>query len=131
MILKKIFLLFVVFLLSPGLAIYGRQSKIILSCDKTNDLYTIIKNNNLPYSRYASPEEALKNTREGDILLILADNYPTEQIKINEELYRKIEKKNINAFIEYPSCIPQVHFKKIEKTKKERVVIYHKFFQWY
>ena len=128
MILKKIFLLFVVSLLFPGLAIYGRQSKIVFSCGKTNDLYTIIKNNSLPCSRYANPEEALKNTREGDILLILADNYPAEQTKTNEELYRKIEKKNIKVFIEYPSYIPQVHFEKIQKTKKERVVIITNFF---
>jgi hypothetical protein len=120
---KTIIAFFVLFLFFPGSFIQARQSRIILSCNEANDLYTIIKNNKLPHSRYASPEEALKNVQKGDVLLILANNYPDEQTKINEEFYQLIERKNIKAYIEYPSYIPDIYFEKTLKSKKERIVI--------
>lgn len=120
---KTIIVFFVLILLFPGSFIHGRQSRIILSCNEANDLYTIIKNNKLPHSRYTSSEEALKNVQKGDVLLILANNYPDEQTKINEEFYQLIERKNIKAYIEYPSYIPDIHFEKTLESKKERIVI--------
>jgi len=100
-----------------------RENKIIISSDKTNNLYTIIKNNKLPHSRYDSPEEALNNVRKGDVLLILADNYPEKQTEISDHFYRTLKKKNCSAYIEYPSHIPGLETDEVIKADKERVDI--------
>lgn len=129
MLLKKIILSFIIFLLTSATVICENKGRIVISCDKTNDLYTIIKNNNFKHSRYANPKEALSNAKEGDILLILADSYPAELTKTDEDFYHTIEKKNIKAYIEYPSYIPDIQIEKKQSKNKERVVTTSNFFK--
>ncbi len=129
MLLKKIILSFIIFLLTSTSVICENKGRIVISCDKTNDLYTIIKNNNFKHSRYANPKEALSNAKEGDILLILADSYPAELTKTDEDFYQTIEKKNIKAYIEYPSYIPDTQIEKKQSNNKERVVTTSNFFK--
>ena len=128
MFVKKIILSCFIILFLPVALMCGKQNKIVISSDKTNNLYTIIKKNNLSHTRYDSPKEALKNVRNGDVLLVLADNYPEKQTQISDEFYRVIKEKNIRTFIEYPSHIPDFELGEIVKADKERVVINTNFF---
>lgn len=128
-LVKKILLLCAAALLLSGSFIYGKQNKIVISSDKTNNLYTIIQNSNLDHSWYDSPKKALQNLRDGDVLLILANNYPEERTKIDEEFYRIIKEKRIRTFIEYPSYIPNFGFETVKTATKERVVINTHFFK--
>lgn len=121
--IKRIILSCFIILFLPVALMCERENKIIISSDKTNNLYTIIKNNKLPHSRYDSPEEALNNVRKGDVLLILADNYPEKQTEISDHFYRTLKKKNCRTYIEYPSHIPDFEPGEVIKADKERVVI--------
>lgn len=91
--IKKIILPCFIILLLPVALMCERENKIIISSDETNNLYSMIKNSRLPHSRYENPDEALKHVRKGDLLLILADDYPEKQTEISDLFYRTLKKK--------------------------------------
>lgn len=96
---------------------------MVIYCDESNNLYSIIKRSDVQFSRFDTPEEALYHTGVKDALLILADNYPHEQTRVSDEFYRILKAKNIRAFIEFPSDIPNIKLGDVKKGKHERVVI--------
>lgn len=122
-LVRRIILSFFIILFLHVAIVCESQNKFVISSNKTNNLYTVIKDNNLPYSRYDSPEEAFKNVRKGDVLLILADGYPEKQTLISDDIYRGIKEKNISTYIEYPSHIADFKLGEVIKANKERVVI--------
>lgn len=65
---------------------------------------------------------------ENSAVLILSENYPEEKTPLNEDFYRLLIERNIRAYIEYPSCVPNIHFIKSEEIKKQRVVVNSNFF---
>lgn len=119
--LQKLYLCFLI-LFIPILFVRGNDKRIVVSCDKSNNLFTIIQNSKLKHIRYNSPSEAIRNAKEGDVVLILANKYPEELTQVTNDLYKIIEEKKIKAFIEFPSLIPNVQIQKIIKANKERAV---------
>ncbi|MFA6702168.1 MAG: hypothetical protein WCR12_05135 [Dysgonamonadaceae bacterium] len=119
--LQKLYLSFFI-LFIPLLFVRGNEKRVVFSCDKSNNLYTIIQNSKLDNVRYDSPSEAISNAHEGDVVLILANKYPEELTQMTNEMYRIIGEKNIKTFIEFPSLIPNIPINNITKANKERAV---------
>lgn len=117
--LQKLYLSFFI-LFIPLLFVRGNEKRVVFSCDKSNNLYTIIQNSKLDNVRYDSPSEAISNAHEGDVVLILANKYPEELTQMTNEMYRIIGEKNIKTFIEFPSLIPNIPINNITKANKER-----------
>ncbi len=101
------------------LHIYGTQD---------NDLVEILKAQKIKTERYSNALEAVNSARHGEGILILADNYPTTQVKLDELVFQTIKEKELRAYIEFPSEIPGVSLGKIEKAKAERAVVNSDFF---
>ncbi|SFK89786.1 hypothetical protein [Proteiniphilum acetatigenes] len=101
---------------------FSKQT-IILSCNEQNDLYNVLKNNGIACVRFNTPEEAILNAREGSAVMILADNYPTETVKVDSILFDEALKKKLRLYLEYPSSIPGYVSHGIKKTHWERAVI--------
>src|SRR5690606_5415008 len=86
---------------------YSCQSNEVLLhvfSDPENDLLQVVKRQTgIRVINYSSPLEAVKSSSGGDAILILSDNYPEIQVKINDEIYDIIKKKKLRAYIEFPS----------------------------
>ena len=121
----KIPILVISFLFSVLFQVNGGEklSKISLSCKADNDLYILLKENKIACDRYNSPEEAIKNAREGSGVLVLADGYPTQVTVIDAPLYEKATLKKLRLYVEYPSFLPGVATGSPRGTQWERAVI--------
>ena len=73
--------------------VYDRQGTFVLSCQENNDLYTVLKNNEIPYTRCDTPEAAVDAASEGAAVLILADGYPQQPTAIGDAVFEKAAKK--------------------------------------
>lgn len=100
----------------------GRQ-KIAISCEEGNDLYRVMKENNIPCIRFESPEEAIHHAKEGGAVMILAQGYPAETVSLDSMLYQEIEQKQLRMYIEYPTSVPGYPTKGIRDTHWERAVV--------
>lgn len=114
------FLIFFVILISS--CSVSRQV-IILSCSVNNDLYEVLKENNISCVRYNTAEEAIENAKNGSAVMILADNYPFKTTEMNTGLYEKANEKKLRLYIEFPSSIPGYETEEIKKTHWERAVV--------
>ncbi len=100
----------------------GRQ-KIAISCDEENDLYRVMKENNIPCIRFDSPEEAILQAKVGGGVMILAQGYPAETVKLDSALYKEVVAKKLRLYIEYPESVPGYPSKGVRETHWERAVV--------
>lgn len=96
---------------------------IILSCNESNDLYKVLKENKIHCIRYNTPEEAINNAAQGSAVMILADDYPVKTTQMDSYLFEKAGFKNLRLYVEFPSSIPGYETDTIKKTEWERAVI--------
>lgn len=101
---------------------FSKQT-IILSCNEQNDLYNVLKENGIRCIRFNTPEEAILHASKGDAVMILAENYPVETVKMDSTLFEEVSKKRLRLYLEYPSSIPGHLSNGIKKTHWERAVI--------
>ncbi len=97
--------------------------KLILSCEKDNDLFRTLMNNNIACLRFDNPEAAIEHAGDGTGVMILADGYPGKTTSLTQDLLSKAEKKKLRMFIEYPSSIPGMELLTPRETNLERVVV--------
>ncbi|HEX7411332.1 MAG TPA: hypothetical protein VF298_04245, partial [Bacteroidales bacterium] len=83
----------------------------------------VLKENKITCDRYNSPEEAIKNAREGSGVLVLADGYPANVTLMDASLYEKAVSKKLRLYVEYPSYLPGVVLGSPRGTQWERAVI--------
>ncbi len=65
---------------------------------------------------------------ENGSLLVLSKNYPDEKVPLNDDFYRVLAEKNIRAYIEYPSFVPNITFTEPDEILKQRMVTSSRFF---
>lgn len=99
------------------------RNDINLSCSDDNDLYRTLVENRIECTRYDSPEEAIDNSADGSVLLILADNYPYKTTSMDPQLFYKAEAKKLRLYVEYPSFLPGMEMGQPRGTHWERAVI--------
>ncbi len=73
-----------------------------------NDLYLVLKNQNIKLNRVYTIKDALKRGKKGDVLIFAADSYPTGKFKLDEEFYQTVRSKGFKVYVEYPSYISGV-----------------------
>ncbi len=103
----------------------GKQRNITLSiyCSKDNDLYRLLETMGKDCKRYDDIETALESSPENATLLILAKDYPDKKTVIPTGFYKKVRKKNLKVFIEFPDRLVSGKTGEIKSTKKERLVV--------
>jgi hypothetical protein len=117
-------LITVVLLVSVFQANGAKDRNIIsLSCREDNDLYLVLKENQIACNRYDSPEEAIGKATSGSGVLILADGYPVNTTLMDISLYEKANSKNLKLYVEYPSYLPGLELGSPRGTHWERAVI--------
>ncbi len=102
-----------------GISIYSKEH---------NDLYQLVKTGMPNCKRFDNIDAALENTADGQALLILAKDYPNKKTSIPEDFYKKVRKKNLKVYIEFPNHLPSGPAGSIRDTEKERLVITSDFF---
>src|SRR5690348_7344852 len=58
------------------------SSRFVLSCVPGNDLARVLQENGITISRFDTPLQAVNEAAEGEAVLILADDYPTNTTQI-------------------------------------------------
>ena len=104
-------------------AFTNHDADIYLDCNKTNDLYNLLIENNYSCKRYDNISEALKETPSGETLLVLAQHYPAIKTKLPENFYKIAKTKKLKVFVEFPDRLPDGDTGEIKSTKKKRLVV--------
>lgn len=115
--------LFAILILFSFHACGQRQNVITISCHENNDLYLVLKENNVSVYRYDTPDQAIDQAKAGSGVMILADDYPAQTTTINASLFEKAKAKNLRLYVEYPSYLPNLQLEPPKPTSLERVVV--------
>lgn len=99
------------------------KSKILISCSESNDLYIVLKQNNIPLRRFDTPQEAVRKSGKGAGILILADDYPSGTTSLDSLILEEAGRKKLRLYIEYPSWLPGIVTGQPKETTLERVVV--------
>ena len=113
----------VLLLILSSLLISCSENKLTISCSKSNDLYAVLENSNIPFKLAASAKDAVLKADKGSGVIILADDYPGKLTEIDEEVYSVAREKKLRLFIEYPSFIPGTVTGSVQRTQWERAVV--------
>ncbi|GAA5220265.1 hypothetical protein GCM10025777_08950 [Membranihabitans marinus] len=102
-----------------------QQENILhISGNPNNDLTQILKDQEqINYKIYNSPIEALDQAKENEALIILSTAYPDQREVLNQDFYTKLKNRNIRAFIEFPSIIPDLTLDSTVKAGNQRAII--------
>src|SRR3989339_310405 len=71
------------------------KSKILISCRESNDLYRVLKQNNIPLRRFDTPQEAVRKSGKGAGILILADDYPAGTTSLDSLILEEAGRKKL------------------------------------
>ena len=71
-----------------------------------NDLIIVLQNNEIPFRRAASIQEAIAKAAEGSGIMVLADYYPQTRTMMDSSMFDAASEKNLRVYIEYPSMLP-------------------------
>ncbi|WP_212592608.1 hypothetical protein [Sphingobacterium humi] len=106
--LKRYFSLLLL-LLMPFAALFAQQGsiRVVLLGEEQNDLYQLLKKQDaVKLQRVSTAKDALRKLKKGDILLCMADGYPKAKLALDASFYEALKKKNVKAYVEFPSFIP-------------------------
>ena len=106
-----------------GLAAASVQTRLCLSCQPENDLYRLLKANDVDCARFDTPREALAAATEGAGALILADGYPERTTDIPAAVFDEAVRKKVRLYVEFPSDLPGLAVGAPKDIKKERGVV--------
>ncbi len=104
-------------------SVTNNRAGIYLVCKENNDLYKLLEDNNYSCKRYDNVSEALKETPEGETLLVLAQHYPAIRTDLPENFYSVVRNKKLKVFVEFPDRLPEGETGVVRSTKKERLVV--------
>jgi hypothetical protein len=100
-----------------------RNYKLIFVCDEDNDLYNAVIDSEEIYQRFSSAIQAIDAARYGTGILVLADNYPEENVVLSDYFFERVKSKNIKLYIEYPGSLPGLKTGRSQKTVWERGIV--------
>lgn len=95
----------------------------VLSCRADNDLYCVLKVNDIACRRYDTWAQAVEGAPEGSPVLLLADDYPEAPAHIDASVLDRARQKKLQLYIEYPAGIANLEGGKPTRTHWERAVI--------
>ncbi|MEW6237297.1 MAG: hypothetical protein AB1656_18085, partial [Candidatus Omnitrophota bacterium] len=96
---------------------------LFFCCNETNDLYRVVGAKGETWPRFDDPMDAADAAPPGAAVLVLADGYPNETVKIEPEFWEKAHEKNLKIFAEYPASVPGWKWDAPRTTKWERGVV--------
>ncbi len=98
-------------------------AKLAFVCAEDNDLYQVATSSGIACTRYAEPIEAVTSAAARTGVLILGDRYPDSTTPIAQTVFDEAREKSLRLYVEYPSFVPEVEFKKPRETRWERAVV--------
>lgn len=104
------------------------QSGWTFCCAADNDLYRVVSTSGKACSRFATPEEAVRNARPGAGLLILADGHPQKPTDVALPVFDEAARKRLRVYVEYPARLPELVVGAPKPIKNERGVVVSEFF---
>ncbi len=100
-----------------------QNAALTIVCSESNDLHRVLRDSGIPCMRYDGADEAVRSAAVGSGILLLADGYPDERLKIIPGVFDRAREKKLRLFIEYPDSIPGISFGPVRKAGLERGVI--------
>jgi hypothetical protein len=101
----------------------GGAAQYVLHCSVSNDLFRILKSSGRPCVRAETALAAVQTAQAGDAVLILADDYPAQRVRIDPEVHELAETKKLSLYIEYPESLPGFISEAPRKTTWERGIV--------
>ena len=114
---------FCLFLLISKSGMSAGSSVFYLSCERDNDLYTVLKASGVECSRQDTAFQAIDIAPTGSPVLILADGYPEKFTQISEEALSKAKAKKLRLYVEYPESLAGNQADVPKRAHWERAVI--------
>ena len=113
-----------------GLFCIGSVSgELFLSCGAENDLYKVLKENDIQCVRCENPQQAVTRAGRNDGVMVLANGYPTATTDIGQKVFDQAVKKNLRLYIEFPTQIPGIDVGNVQKPSLySRAVVTSGFF---
>ena len=94
-----------------------------------SDITNILKQNEkVNIKTYNTPDEVAQAAKTGEAVMVLAENYPSERVKLSEDFFRTVKEKELKVFIEYPAFLPDIKLDETIEAHYERVVANSSFF---
>ena len=94
-----------------------------LACDPENDLLLALRQAGAKVHRHDSPAQAVAAAKPGGAVLLLAENYPDEPLRVDGEVFRQARLKQLRLFVEFPAAVPGLAFEAARQPAWERFVI--------
>jgi hypothetical protein len=102
----------------------AKTSDLIFVCNPDNDLYKVATESLGTLQRTNSISDAISNAPEGAGLLILADNYPEETVKITAEEYEQVNKKGFAYILSSHQIFPVIKRAKYRKQNGKEELLH-------
>ena len=97
----KYFTLTLVSFFCVNIATYSQKITLNFCGSSDNDLYVVLKKENIQLIRFDTPESAVDKASEGSGVLIVSDTYPASPGNIKAEVLEKAKRKRLRLYIEY------------------------------
>ena len=97
--------------------------KLTFNCRQDNDLYQVMAQCGYKCDRYDTASQAVSKAQPGSAVLILADEYPSKTMVIDQGLLDLAENKNLRLYIEFPGALPGFEIGPPMQTTWERIVV--------
>lgn len=108
---------------SPASGASKQQAGLTFSCTSDNDLFKILVASDVSVTCHDLPLEAIERSAPDSGVLILADGYPGETVRISSDALAVARAKKLRLYIEYPESIPGMKFEPPRRVHWERVVV--------
>lgn len=82
------------------------EARLYLRCSPDNDLYKVLRENNVPCARFDTPEQAVRESPRSAGVLILSDEYPKKATPLDAGVFEQAKAKNLRLYVEFPSHLP-------------------------
>ena len=99
------------------------QAALYLSCEKENDLYQVLLENDIQCVQCDNPQQAVAQAEPNAGVLILAGAYPLETTTVTPEVFAKAARKQLRLYVEFPSYLPGMTVGKVQTSALARAVV--------
>ncbi len=99
------------------------QGTLYLSCEQGNDLYQVLKDNDIPCRRFETPGQAVAQAPPHTGVLILAQDYPLTTTHIESAVFDEAVRKHLRLYVEFPEQIAGIPLGNIQEAPLTRCVV--------
>ena len=83
----------------------GKSASLSIACREDNDLYRVLRQNEVSCERYDTAAEAVGAAQRGGAVLILADGYPAKPTMMADAVFDQAAEKKLRVYLEYPANV--------------------------